>query len=232
MTFSCGKEIDLRESIWNCSRDGYHLAKYGSPSEVHEVRGGPQGINFGSVRANGWEEMGRRVDAHRANLFVDDAEGIILHSLACWNTWVVIIAKKGHIACRCLDHNRGQSREYSVQQKSGKLHQLEDVVNVFSAVAGEERDEYYLLFCVNSNGGHNLYKVTVLANGVYVTKEINRIVDEKTFHYLSSQVTCWNSTLWMLPCVPREGIPVAAKCKLEVQNSGNNITLRYKRWPL
>lgn len=60
------------------NRDGYHLAKYGSPIGIEEVRGSPQG-NCGSVRANGWEEMGRRVDAYRANLFVYDAEDIILH---------------------------------------------------------------------------------------------------------------------------------------------------------
>ena len=78
MTPSCGKEIDLPESILNCNRDGYQLAKCGSPLGIEEVRGGPQG-KFGSVWANGWEEMGRRVDAYRANLFVYDAEGIILH---------------------------------------------------------------------------------------------------------------------------------------------------------
>ena len=55
-----------------------HLAKYGSPLGIEEVRGGPQG-NFGSVRANGWEEMVRKVDAYRANRFVYDAERIILH---------------------------------------------------------------------------------------------------------------------------------------------------------
>lgn len=62
----------------NCNRDGYHLAKCGSPLGIEEVRGGPQG-KFGSVWANGLEEMGQRVDAYRANLFVYDAEGIILH---------------------------------------------------------------------------------------------------------------------------------------------------------
>ena len=113
--------------------------------------------------------------------------------------------QKGHIAYRCLDHNRGQSREYSGQQRSGKLHQLEDVVSAFDADAGEGGDEYCQLFCVNSSGVHNLCEVTVLANGANVTMEINCIVNEKTFHYMSSQVTCWNSTLWILSCVPKEG---------------------------
>lgn len=84
--------------------------------------------------------------------------------------------QKGHIAYRCLDHNRGQSREYSDHQRSGKLHQLEDVLSAFDADAGKEGDEYCQLFCLNSREGHNLYEVTVLANGVNVTMEINCIV--------------------------------------------------------
>ena len=39
MTPSCGKEIDLPESILNCNRDRYQLAKYGSPLGIEEVRG-------------------------------------------------------------------------------------------------------------------------------------------------------------------------------------------------
>ena len=35
----------------------------------------------------------------------------------------------------------------------------------------------------------------VVGNGVNVTMEINCIVNDKTFHYMSSQVKCWNSTL-------------------------------------
>ena len=112
--------------------------------------------------------------------------------------------QKAHIAYRCLDHNRGHPREYSGQQRSGKWHQLEDVLSAFDPDAGKEGDEYCQLFCVNSSGGHNLYEVTELANGVNVTMEIDCIVNEKTFHYMSSKVKCWNSTLWILSCVSKE----------------------------
>ena len=64
----------------------------------------------------------------------------------------------------------------SYHQRAGKLHQLENVLSTFDADAGEEGDEYCQLFCVNSSEGHNLYEVTVQANGVNVTMEINCIV--------------------------------------------------------
>ena len=99
--------------------------------------------------------------------------------------------QKGNIAYRCLDHNRGQSREYSGQQRSGKLQQLEDVLSAFDADAGEEGDKYCQLPCVNSSGGH--YEVTVLASKwSECNHKVNCIVNEKTVHYMSSQVTCWN----------------------------------------
>ena len=91
--------------------------------------------------------------------------------------------QKGHIADRCPNRDKNQSRGekqdvqpnksdqrgYSGKQRSGNLHQLEDVVNVFDEDAGEEGDVYGKLFCVNSSRGHNPYKVTVLVNGVNVT---------------------------------------------------------------
>ena len=64
---------------------------------------------------------------------------------------LLLLQKKAHIAYRCLDHNRDHPREYSGQQRSGKWHQLEDVLSAFDPDAGKEGDEYCQLFCVNSS---------------------------------------------------------------------------------
>lgn len=70
--------------------------------------------------------------------------------------------QKGHIAERCPNRirsqsrgvnqspqpNRGNQRGYPGQQRSGNLHQLEDVGNVYDEEARGE-DVYDQLFCVN-----------------------------------------------------------------------------------
>ena len=67
--------------------------------------------------------------------------------------------------------NRGNQRGYPGQQRSGTLHQLEDVCNVYDEEAQGE-DVYDQLFCVNSSKRQNPYKVTVLINGVNVNMEM------------------------------------------------------------
>ena len=143
--------------------------------------------------------------------------------------------QKGHIADRCPNRIKNQSRGekqdvqpnkhdqrgYSGKQRSGNLHQLEDVVNVFDEDAGEEGDVYGELFCVNSGRGHNPYKVTVLVNGVNVTMEIDTgasttVVDEKTFHTLSLN----KAVNTALRTYTGEMIPVVGECELEVEYDG------------
>ena len=149
--------------------------------------------------------------------------------------------QKGLIADRCPNRNKNQSRGekqdvqpnksdqrgYSGKQRSGNLHQLEDVVNVFDEDAGEEGDVYGELFCVNSSRGHNPYKVTVLVNGVNVTMEIDTgtsttAVDEKTFHTLSQpgRVLELNAVNTALRTYTGEMIPVVGECELEVEYDG------------
>ena len=149
--------------------------------------------------------------------------------------------QKGHIADRCPNRNRSQSRgerqdfqpkgsdqrSSSGQQRSGSLHQLEDVVKTFDEDAGEEGDVYGQLFCVNSSRGHNPYKVTVLVNGVNVTMEIDTgasttVVDEKTFHTLSQpgRGLKLNAVNTVLRTYTGEVIPVVGKCELEVEYNG------------
>ena len=117
--------------------------------------------------------------------------------------------QKGHIEDRCPNRSKNQSRGekqdlqpnksdqrgYSGKQRSGNLHQLEDVVNVFDEDAGEEGDVYGELFCVNSSRGHNPYKVTVLVNGVNVTMKIDTqqlLLMRKPSTFCLSRVECWN----------------------------------------
>ena len=89
--------------------------------------------------------------------------------------------QKGCIADRCPNRirsqsrggkqdpqpNRGNQRGYSGQQRSGSLHQLEDVGYVYDEVSWGE-DVYDQLFCVNSSKRQNPHKMTVLINGVNV----------------------------------------------------------------
>ena len=67
-----------------------------------------------------------------------------------------------------------------------------EVLNVCDGHDGDEEDVYNQLFCVSSSGGHNLYKATVIVNGMKVNMEIDTgasttVVNEKTFHQLSQQ---------------------------------------------
>lgn len=147
--------------------------------------------------------------------------------------------QKGHIADRCPNRTRSQSRGerqgsqpnrsnqrgYPGLQRSGNLNQLEDVGDVYEEEA--RGDVYDQLFCVNSSKGKNPYKVTVLINGVNVSMEIDTgasttVVNEKTFHTLShsGKVLKLNPVNTVLRTYTGEVIPVAGECELEVEYNG------------
>ena len=148
--------------------------------------------------------------------------------------------QKGHIAERCPNRirsksrgvnqgpqpNRGNQRGYPGQQRSGTLHQLEDVCNVYDEEAQGE-DVYDQLFCVNSSKRQNPYKVTVLINGVNVSMEIDTgastsVINEKTFHTLSQsgKVLKLNSVSTVLRTYTGEVIPIVGECEVEVEYNG------------
>ena len=80
---------------------------------------------------------------------------------------------------------------------------------------------------MNSSGGHNSYKVTVLVNGVTVTLEIDTgaattVVDENTFRSLSQpgRVLELNAVNTALRAYSGEMIPVVGECQWEVEYDG------------
>jgi len=139
-------------------------------------------------------------------------------------------------------NKRDQSR-HLVQQRSGNLHQLDEVVNVYDEHDGDEEDVYSQLFCVSSSGGHNPYKVTVVVNGMKVNMEIDTgasttVINEKTFHQLSQQkrVLKLNAVNTVLRTYTGEVIPVVGECELEVECNGSKSVLpaviTCQIWPL
>lgn len=148
--------------------------------------------------------------------------------------------QKGHIVDRCSNHTRSQSRgerqgfqpnianqrRYPGQQRSGNLHQLEDTSNVNDEEATED-DVYDNLFCVNSSGAKNPYKVTVLISGVNVSMEIyteasTTVVNEEIFHTQSQRGKGLklNAVNTVLCTYTGEVMPVVGECELEVEYHG------------
>ncbi|KAL9960436.1 hypothetical protein ACROYT_G033892 [Oculina patagonica] len=124
--------------------------------------------------------------------------------------------QRGHIADRCPNRTRSPSRgerqgfqpnrsdqsRHPGQQRSGNLHQLEEVVNVYDEHAGDEEDVYGQLFCVSSSGGHNPYKLSQ-----------------------QERVLKLNAVNTVLRTYTGEVIPVVGECELKVEYNGSKSVL-------
>ena len=199
-----------------------------------------EAVNKVTLQGDGTTDGTRRVDGRNMQYKSSclrcggnpDAQTCRFKELNCF-----YCMKKGHIADRCPNRTRRQSRGewqspqpnngiqrgYPGHQQSGNLHQLEYVGNVYNEDARGE-DVYDQLFCVNSSKGQNPYKVTVPIKGVNVSMEIDTgastsVINGKTFHALSQSGKS-NVVNTVLRTYTGEVNPVVGECELEVEYNG------------